>query len=251
LTDKTFLGKTVVVTGAGGGLGFGIARAFALSGARTILADREVETGQRAAERLRAEGQPVDFEALDVRDPAQCRALVKKLESLNSSISVWVNHASEAHYDLAENLSRQAWEQGLAVVLSGAFYCAQAVAPHMFARGQGVIVNVASVDGYQASEGSVGHSTAEAGLIMLTQVLGVEWAKRGVRVVGVAPAAMANELEPVGTVRATHERRTPMRRLATVAEIAEAVLFLASDEAAYITAETMRVDGGWTAYQLF
>jgi NAD(P)-dependent dehydrogenase (short-subunit alcohol dehydrogenase family) len=91
---------------------------------------------------------------------------------------------------------------------------------------------------------------------MLTQALGVEWASRGVRVVGIAPGALTTDFSQGGTsegsdvVRA-YERRTPLRRIGTVEEVAEAVLYLTGEEASYVTAETMRVDGGWTAYQLF
>jgi NAD(P)-dependent dehydrogenase (short-subunit alcohol dehydrogenase family) len=119
-----------------------------------------------------------------------------------------------------------------------------------------VIVNIASVTGMLHIEGRAAYSVAKAGVIALTEALGIEWASRGVRVVGVAPGVvltpMVHELFDQGAVdRATYEQRTPLRRLGTVEEIAEAVFYLASDEASYITAETMRVDGGWTAYQMF
>ncbi len=91
---------------------------------------------------------------------------------------------------------------------------------------------------------------------MLTQALGIEWAKRGVRVVGIAPAVVMTEMVQKGIDEGTatlelYERRTPMRRLGSIQEIAEAVYFLASDEASYVVGETLRVDGGWVAYQLF
>jgi NAD(P)-dependent dehydrogenase (short-subunit alcohol dehydrogenase family) len=141
-------------------------------------------------------------------------------------------------------------------MLSGAFYCSQAAGRRMLDRGAGVIVNIASVNGYFPIEGRVAYSVAKAGLVMLTQALGIEWASRGVRVVGVAPGVVMTELvaRAVATGAAsveTYERRTPMRRLGDVEEVAEAVAFLTSDEATYITGETLRVDGGWSAYQLF
>jgi NAD(P)-dependent dehydrogenase (short-subunit alcohol dehydrogenase family) len=119
-----------------------------------------------------------------------------------------------------------------------------------------VIVNVTSVDGYQATEGKAASCAAHAGLVMLIQALGIEWASRGVRVVGIAPGALATDFSQGGTnegseVAREYERRTPLRRTGTVEEVAEAILYLTGEEASYVTAETMRVDGGWTAYQLF
>src|SRR6185436_20967723 len=102
---------------------------------------------------------------------------------------------------------------------------------------------------FQAIEGGVADSTARAGLVMLTQALGIEWAARGVRVVGIAPGAVrTNQDQPgiaPGTATTILERRTPLRRLGTAEEIAEAVFFLASNEASFVVGETMRVDGGW------
>jgi NAD(P)-dependent dehydrogenase (short-subunit alcohol dehydrogenase family) len=126
----------------------------------------------------------------------------------------------------------------------------------MLQQGRGVIINVASVEGFRPVEGHIAHSTASAGLIMLTQALGVEWAKQGVRVVGVAVSleTYAGSGER-GTSGIAYEqgwqRRTPLHRRASLEELSEAVLYLASDAAQYIVAETLHVDGGWVAYQLF
>ena len=141
-------------------------------------------------------------------------------------------------------------------MLSGAFYCAQAVGRRMLARRSGVIVNVASVNAYQPIEGRAAYSVAKAGLVSLTEALGIEWASRGVRVVGVAPGVVMTDLVAAGIVAGTasldtYQRRTPMHRLGEIDEVAEAVAFLASPAASYIVGETLRVDGGWTAYQLF
>jgi NAD(P)-dependent dehydrogenase (short-subunit alcohol dehydrogenase family) len=141
-------------------------------------------------------------------------------------------------------------------MLSGAFYCAQAASRQMLEQGHGVILNVASVNGFQPIEGRVAYSVAKAGLMMLIKALGIEWAGRGVRVVGIAPAVVLTELvqkgidEGTATVSA-YERRTPLGRLGTIEEVAEAAYYLASPEPSYVVGETLRVDGGWVAYQLF
>ncbi len=256
MAETTFADKTVVITGAGRGLGLGMARRFGQAGAHTVIAEIDPETGPPAAETLRSEGLSASFEPLDVRDPAQSMALVDKLVKEWGQIDVWVNNAGVAHKGPTETLSREAWEESIAVILSGAFYCAQAVGRQMLAQGRGVIVNVASVGAYQYIEGRVAYSVPKAGLVMLTEALGIEWAKRGVRVVGIAPGVVMTDMVRKGIAEGTasvkaYERRTPMHRLGTVEEIAEAVLYLASDEASYVVGETMRVDGGWVAYQLF
>jgi 3-oxoacyl-[acyl-carrier protein] reductase len=251
-----FVNKTAVITGAGRGLGYGIARRFGQAGAHVVIAEIDADAGTKAADSLRRDGLSAQFEPLDVRDPAQSMALVERVVKARGQIDVWVNNAGVAHKAPAENLALDQWNESLAVMLSGAFYCAQAAGRQMLAQGRGVIVNVSSVNGYQAIEGRVAYNTAKAGLNMLTQALGIEWAKRGVRVVGIAPGVVMTDLVKKGIAEGTasveaYERRTPLHRLGTIEEIAEAVLYLASDEASYIVGETMKVDGGWVAYQLF
>jgi NAD(P)-dependent dehydrogenase (short-subunit alcohol dehydrogenase family) len=247
--------RVVVVTGGGRGLGLGIARRFALAGARVVLAELDAAAGTQASEALRREYLAAEYAPLDVRDPEQSRALVERLVAAHGRLDVWVNNAGVFRAGPAETLAREDWEACQAM-LSGAFFCAQAAARQMLAQGGGVIVNVASVMAYAPVEGRVAYSTAKAGLVALTEALGIEWAGRGVRVVGVAPGVVPTE--PVQAAmaqglasRAAYERRTPLGRLGTVEEVAEAVFFLAGPEAAYVTAETLRVDGGWLAYQLF
>lgn len=256
MADPDFGGKTVVITGAGRGLGLGMARRFGEVGAHVVVAELVAERGQQAVEELQKEGWSASFEPLDVRDPKQSAALVERVVAQQGQIDVWVNNAGVAYIGPAETLPLEHWNDSLAVMLSGSFYCAQAVGRHMLARGRGVIVNLGSVDSYKAIEERVAYCTAKAGILMLTEMLGIEWAGRGVRVVGVAPGPVLTELvqQVIADGKASaelYERRTPLHRLGTVEDIAEAVLFLASDEASYITAETLRVDGGWVAYQLF
>ncbi|CAN5526164.1 SDR family oxidoreductase [soil metagenome] len=249
-------GRVVVVTGGARGLGLGTARRFAAAGDLVVLADVDTVTGSEAASTLASAGARVTFIDLDVRDAEGVAASVEEIESSQGPIDVWVNNAGIARRGAAESLARADWTESLDVMLSGAFYCSQAVGRRMLGRGSGVIVNIASVNGYFPIEGRVAYSVAKAGLVMLTQALGIEWAARGVRVVGVAPGVVMTELVAQAVMSgaasvATYERRTPMRRLGGVEEVAEAVVFLASDEASYITSETIRVDGGWGAYQLF
>jgi NAD(P)-dependent dehydrogenase (short-subunit alcohol dehydrogenase family) len=251
-----FANKIIVITGAGRGLGLGLARRFGQTGAHVVLAELDEAAGRLAAAALQAEGLAAIFAPLDVRDSAQSLALVVDLVVQYGRLDVWVNNAGISTIAPAETLTRQQWDDLIAVNLSGVFACAQAAGRQMLAQGQGVIINIASVTGLVHIEGRAAYSVAKAGVIALTEALGIEWASRGVRVVGIAPGVVLTDMaqavfdQGIAT-RATYERRTPLRRLGTVDEIAEAALYLASEEASYITAETVRVDGGWTAYQLF
>ena len=254
--EETFEGATVVITGGGRGLGLGMARRFAQAKAHVVIGDIDRVAGANSAHVLCSEGLVATFEPLDVRDPVQSSTLVEKLVAERGAIDVWVNNAGVEYNAPAEDLSRRDWDETLDVMVSGTFFCSQAVGRHMLARGRGVIVNVASVNAFKALEGRVAYCTAKAAIVMLTQALGVEWARRGVRMVGVAPGVVRTELverimKEGWASEQLYKRRTPMHRLGTVEEIAEAVLFLAGNHATYITAETLRVDGGWDAYQLF
>ena len=249
-------GMTVVVTGGGRGIGLGIARRFGQAGFLTVIAESDMVAGNQAVSVLQSEGWAAQLEPLDVRIPFQSANLVDRLVRQHGHIDVWVNNAGISKLAPAETMPLSFWDDSLAVMLAGTFYCSQAAGKHMLTRKKGVIVNIASVTGMMHHQDRVAYSTAKAGIIALTEALGVEWAARGVRVVGVAPGVVLTDMAKatINEGRASmdaFQRRTPMQRLGEVTEVAEAVFYLASDEASYITAETMRVDGGWVAYQLF
>ena len=256
MPDPSFSGKTVVVTGAGGGLGSDMAHRFCEAGAKVVVAEIDSISGETVASELKDAGYDAVFHFLDVRNPASSASLVETIMEKDHRIDVWVNNAGVAHKGPAETLPSEQWQESIDVMLSGAFYCSQSVSRTMLSAGCGVIVNVASIIGCFPIEGRVAYGTAKAGLIALTEALGVEWAKRGVRVVGVAPAVVLTDMVRKGLAEGTatveaYERRTPMHRLGTEREISEAVLYLASEEASYVTAETLKVDGGWGAYSFF
>lgn len=230
--------KTVVINQGAGPLGFSLARRFGQTGARVVVIGLDLTEWTHAQPELLAADLALQLETLDSRVAGACAALTARL----GPIDVWINQALPGHGGPAEALPAELWEAQLTDVLSSAFFGAQAAAQVMLAQGRGVIVNLTYENGRKPLEGRVAANVAHAGLMALTESLGIEWARRGLRVVGIA-------LAPEGSER--HLPRLPLRRMGTPDEIAEAVAFLASDQASYITAETLRVDGGWGAYQLF
>jgi NAD(P)-dependent dehydrogenase (short-subunit alcohol dehydrogenase family) len=250
MVEGRFTGKVVVIASNAGELGLVLARSFAEAGSRAVVVAAPGREGDAViASALHGEELAIMHEELNVRDPAKSAALVDRLVEQFGHVDVWVNAftisnpGSSIRQALgpAEIVASSTWDESIASILSSAFYCAQAVGRQMLSQGHGVIANLASVTGFKVVEGDVTGSVAHAGLMSLTKALGVEWAGRGVRVVGVA---LPLELEEAS-------RRTPLRRAVTAPQIAEALLYLTSDEATYVTAETISVDGGWSAYQLF
>jgi NAD(P)-dependent dehydrogenase (short-subunit alcohol dehydrogenase family) len=179
-------------------------------------------------------------------------ALVGQVLDRFGRLDVLVNNAGAGQLGPSETLAREDWQRIIDVDLSGAFFCAQAAARPMLAAGRGVIVNVTSLTGHVGLARRAAYSAAKHGLEGLTKTLGAEWARRGVRVMSVAPGYVATELL-AGTMKAggfTFEEvagRTPLGRLAEPAEVARVVAFLVSDDAAYLTGSSVLVDGGWVA----
>jgi NAD(P)-dependent dehydrogenase (short-subunit alcohol dehydrogenase family) len=242
-----FKDQVVVVTGAGRGIGYAIAERFAAEGAQVVIAEINPDTGQSAADRLNA-----TFEPLDVSDAAAVERAVQSIVARFGRIDVWVNNAGVAHKGYAVDLQPADWDADIGVMLSGPFYCARYAGQVMLQQRSGCLVNIASVNGLSAQKGRAPYCSAKAGLIMLTKVLASEWAEQGVRVNAVAPGVVMSDLVQQGLVtEQTYLSRIPMGRMGELNEVVEAVVFLAGDEASFVTGEVLRVDGGWTAYHLF
>lgn len=246
-----FQDQVVVVTGAGRGIGYALAERFAQEGAKVVIAELNAESGKAAADKLNA-----TFEQLDVRDAKAVAKVVESIVARFGRIDVWVNNAGVAHKGLAVDIEPEDWDADIGVMLSGAFYCAHYAGKVMLNQKHGAMVNVASVNGFFAQKGRAPYSSAKAGLIMLTKVLASEWAEHGVRVNGVAPGVVMTDLVQQGidqglVTEQTYKSRIPMGRMGELNEVVEAVTFLASSEASFMTGEVMKVDGGWTAYHLF
>jgi NAD(P)-dependent dehydrogenase (short-subunit alcohol dehydrogenase family) len=231
----TLTGEVAVVTGAAQGIVAGIADALEAAGARVARTDVEGD--------LR----------LDVTDRASGDRALAEVARRFSEPTILVNNAGINRIDPAESLSEERWQEVIDVNLTGTFRCAQAAGARMLTAGRGSIVNVASISAFVGMPGRAAYCATKAGVVALTRVLAVEWAARGVRVNAVAPGyvgtPMVEQALAEGLLAADElAGRTPLGRVATAAEIADAVVYLASPAARYVTGQTLVVDGGYLAY---
>ena len=253
MTTDLLADRVAVVTGAGRGIGLGIARRLASEGARVIIGEIVEELGQEAANGLAAEGLRVEAIPLDVTDSASCRALVRRAMDRHGRIDILVNNAGLFRLHRSEDMPEEDWRLQVDVMLTGTFLCTQAVANVMIEQGRGSVVNIASIGGMGGWPMRSAYNAAKAGVIVLTEVLATEWAHHGIRLNCVSPGVTRTEMLGVAIDQGLaslerYEARTPLRRIAEVSDIADAVLFLASDRASYVTGQNLRVDGGWVPW---
>lgn len=251
--SQRFTGRVAVVTGAGQSIGFECGAAFAREGAHAVITDVDLDKAKAAAERLQREGLSAIVLPIDVRDPDQMEQAVQAVTGQFGRLDVRVNNAGvEQHYH-SFDLPGDLWQMSLDVMLSGTFFGCQAAGRRMREHG-GAIVNMASVNGFVPQPRRAGYCAAKAGVIMLTRVLASEWTANHIRVNAVAPSPVgasgtAKMIDSVGITSLSHyTERHPMKRLVKMREVVEAVLFLASDAASFVTGETLWVDGGWIDY---
>ena len=246
-------GKIAVVTGSTSGIGLGIARRLGQLGARVVVNSRSDERAEQTAARLEREGIAVVGAGGDVSTPQGVRKLFDRTLAAYGSVDILVNNAGTIVRLPAEELSLDDWQRILAVNLTGPFLCAQAAGRVMLAKGGGVIVNVSSMLSHVSLPGRVAYQASKRGLDAVTETLGIEWGRRGIRVVSINPGwvgtPLIDEAVRAGKLNIHDlERRTPLGRIARVEEIAEAVAFLASPAASFVNATTLLIDGGWAAY---
>ena len=248
---QRFAGKVAFVTGAASGIGRATALRLAAEGARVFATDVNETALAETVAAIEAAGHEAIAQRLDVADPTACRDLIAAAALRFGQLDVLCNVAGIMGFAHATEVSEAEWNRMLAVNLSGVFFLCQAAIPHLLAT-RGVIVNMASAAGVKGQAYTLPYSVTKAGVISLTKCLAVEYAKRGLRVVALAPGGVktpltANVKFPEGVDPALIQKLMPLMELAAPDEIAAAVAYLASAEARYINGAVLNIDGAQTA----
>lgn len=244
-------GKVAIVTGGGRGIGECITRLFAQEGASVVIADLLKEEGESVAASIRNEGGRAVFQATDVTQSVQVEAAVQRAIAEYGRLDVLVNDAGWLRVEMAINVAEEDFDRTLATHVKGTWLFSKYAIPHMMAAGGGAIVNISSMQAYRAVPGRIAYEAAKGGISAMTRELALEYGPAGVRVNAVCPGVIMTERNVLKQREVETEEESdlrvqcyPLRKLGTPADVARAVLFLASDDASWITGVDLFVDGG-------
>ncbi len=239
--------KNAIVTGSARGIGKGIAELLAQKGLNLVISDVLMEEAEKTAAEIAARyGVRTLAVKTDVTDPLAVQQLIDETKQKLGSVDFLVNNAGVTKDNLAIRMSEKEWDLVLDVNLKGSFLCAQAATKEMMKQRFGRVVNIASVAGILGSAGQANYASSKAGLIGLTKVLAREMGSRNITVNAVAPGFIATEMTEKlsDKIKEEYLAQIPLKRAGTVSDIAEAVAFLLSPAASYITGTVINVSGG-------
>lgn len=241
-------GKVALVTGAGGGLGTAIAKRFASEGASLICADRDGDRAEATASAIAKSGGSAHAFRADVADPLQCDAQVTETVRRFGRIDIAVNNAGIALHKLALDTNLEDWDNVLRINLTGSFLTAQAAARHMVKQGGGRIIQIGSISGQRGNMGGIAYGASKAAVMHICKVLAVELSARGIMVNAIAPGPIETGISRHGPTRKrAYLDRIPTHCYGNVDAVANATLYLGSDECAWVTGHVLNVDGGYGA----
>ncbi len=243
---KRFDGKVALVTGASRGIGEAIARRLGAEGATVVAAARTVEALEKVVSGIAAAGGKASALPLDLADAGSIENGMKSVLAAHGQIDVLVNNAGVTEDNLVLRMSKDAWDRVLATNLTGVFLLTQAAVKAMLRKRSGRIVNITSVVGLMGNAGQVNYAASKAGLVGLTKSVARELASRNITCNAVAPGFIETAMSERMTeaARESLSGQIPLGRLGTPDDVAAAVAWLASDEAAYVTGTVLNVSGG-------
>lgn len=243
-------GRRALVSGGSSGIGEAMARALGLAGARVVLMARRAGPLAEAAQRLRAEGIATDTLSVDLADIEAARKAASEAQA-GGGIDILVNAAGINLRQPFTEVTPEAWQTQIALHLGAPFFLSQALAPAMAARGWGRIVNIASLQSYRAFDHSAPYGAGKGGIVQLTRAIAQAWGRQGVTCNAIGPGFFPTALTaPVfgdPALAERHAQQTCLGRNGALDDLQGATVFLASNASAYITGQTLMVDGGYTA----
>ncbi|PUU90537.1 3-oxoacyl-[acyl-carrier-protein] reductase [Halanaerobium congolense] len=239
-------GKVAIVTGGANGIGKKTAEVFAKEGAKVVVADFDVESGKETAAKINENYGKAIFVEVDVSDIESSKKLINKTVKEFDKVDVLVNNAGITADGFLTKMDESQWDRVIDINLKGVFNCSKFAAEQMMENGEGVILNASSVVGLYGNVGQTNYAATKFGVIGLTKTWAKELAPKGVRVNAVAPGYTNTAMMETVPQKVLDSliKKTPMKRLGEVEDIANAYLFLASDEASYINGTILNVDGG-------
>jgi NAD(P)-dependent dehydrogenase (short-subunit alcohol dehydrogenase family) len=246
-------GRVAIVTGAGTGLGRGIAQALAEAGAHVAVLERDADSGQRAATELGDLGVRAQAYHTDVANREQVDTAFEAVVRDFGRLDVVVNNAGISRVGPhTHEVTDEDWHDSIAVMQTGVFYCMRAAGRIMVSQRSGCVINISSIRGFSPNTGRMTYCAPKAAVIMMTQVAAGEWAPHGVRVNAIAPGVLRTPMWDADVARGALDEQfyldtVPMHRLGMPDEVGKLVVFLASDDAAYITGAVHVIDGALTS----
>ncbi len=238
--------KVVIITGGGGGIGKETALLFAKEGAKVVVADINEKAGAETVDTIKNAGGEAIFAELDVSNREQAKQVVKDTIAKYGRIDVLINNAGIIQDALVVKMTEDQWDKVININLKGPFNCIQAVVEQMIAQGSGVILNISSIVALYGNVGQTNYAATKAGLVGMTKTLAKELGKKGIRVNAIAPGFIYTPMTATVPEKILEmmKEKTPLRRLGTPMDVANALLFLSSDEASFINGAVISVDGG-------
>lgn len=240
-------GKTALVTGAGRGIGRAIALTLAGYGADVAVNySGSREKAEETAEEIRAMGRKAVLIQADISKQEDCERMFREMESSLGTMDILVNNAGITRDNLAVRMSESEFDQVIDTNLKGAFFCMKMAGKAMMKARKGRIISISSISGVRGNAGQINYCAAKAGIIGMTKCLAKELASRNITVNAVAPGYIDTDMTAVLPEKVKEQvlQQVPLKRMGQPRDIAETVAFLASDRAAYITGQTIQVDGG-------
>ncbi|MRH43648.1 3-oxoacyl-ACP reductase FabG [Aquibacillus halophilus] len=239
-------GKVAIITGAANGIGLQAAKTFAIEGAKVIIADFDEAVGRKRQEELSQSGYEVMFIQVDVSNRDSVDQMVDKVIDQHGKVDILINNAGITRDAMLSKMTVEQFQQVINVNLTGVFHCTQAVLPQMVEQGKGKIINTSSVSGTYGNVGQTNYAAAKAGIIGMTKTWAKELGRKGINVNAVAPGftetAMVTDVPD--KVIDQMKSQIPMGRLGKPEDIANAYLFLSSNESDYVNGHVLHVDGG-------